>query len=111
VGVGRYRLLACIRFSDRAIQLVIVDGMTEIRPTIAPQARPPLIGRVPVRLTHTDRIIRLGLIGALFYYAGRPGWQEPGGTMLAVIGIHCAIMGCLARGPIYRLRANGRSEL
>ena len=66
---------------------------------------PPPAGTSPdaQRLTPTDRIIRFGLLGPLFYYAGRIGWLEPAGILLWLIGIYCAATACFGRDPAYRL--------
>lgn len=55
------------------------------------------------RLTPTDRIIRFGLLGPLFYYAGRLGWLEPAGILLWLIGVYCAASACFGQDPAYRL--------
>ncbi len=57
---------------------------------------------VPGRLGVEDRVIRLGLVGASFYYAGaRLGWAHPVGIVLGVLGTYLLITGLLGRDPLY----------
>ncbi|ROO27294.1 hypothetical protein SAOR_08835 [Salinisphaera orenii MK-B5] len=64
--------------------------------------RPPRRGSG--RLGPTDRIVRLGAIGAAFYYAGHFGWGEPVGLVLALVGLYLSVTGLFGRDPIYYLR-------
>lgn len=65
-----------------------------------PEQPPPL---PPGRLGPTDRIVRLGSLGAAFYYAGEIGWLHPLGAALAAVGTYFAITGLTGFDPIYRL--------
>lgn len=65
-----------------------------------PENPPPL---PPGRLGPTDRIVRLGSLGAAFYYAGELGWLHPVGAALAAIGAYFAITGLSGFDPLYRL--------
>jgi len=68
--------------------------------------------RIPGRLGIEDRVIRLGLVGASFYYAGRLGWVEAGGIALVAIGTYLLITGILGRDPFYLLKGwDSRSPL
>jgi hypothetical protein len=60
--------------------------------------------RRPGRLGIEDRVIRLGLVGASFYYAGRLGWAEPAGIALVMVGAYLLVTGLLGRDPIYLLK-------
>lgn len=57
----------------------------------------------PGRLSPTDRIVRLGLIGACFYYAARLGWGDPIGVILGIVGTYSALTGLWGRDPFYLL--------
>ncbi|GEM_PF-1282580 len=58
--------------------------------------------RVPGRLGVEDRVIRLGLVGAAFYYAGaRLGWTHPVGILLGVLGLYLLLTGLVGRDPLY----------
>jgi len=57
----------------------------------------------PGRLNPTDRIVRLGLIGACFYYAARIGWTDPVGIALAVVGAYASLTGLWGKDPLYYL--------
>lgn len=60
----------------------------------------------PGVLNPIERIIRLGLIGALFYYAARVGWGDPLGIVLAAVGAYVTVTGLWGKDPFYRwLRA------
>lgn len=70
---------------------------------LKPPANPPRLAAG--HLGPTDRIIRLGAIGAAFYYAGRFGWAEPAGLLLAVFGLYLLLTGLLGLDPFYYWRA------
>ncbi len=57
----------------------------------------------PGKLSPTDRITRLGLIGACFYYASRVGWGDPVGIVLVVVGTYAALTGFWGKDPFYLL--------
>lgn len=58
--------------------------------------------RKPGRIGIEDRIIRLGLVGAAFYYAAaRIGWENPAGIALAVLASYLLLTGIVGRDPIY----------
>lgn len=57
----------------------------------------------PGKLSPTDRIVRLGLIGACFYYAARVGWGDPVGIVLGIVGTYSALTGLWGRDPFYLL--------
>jgi len=58
--------------------------------------------RVPGRLGIEDRVIRLGLVGAAFYYAGaRLGFGHPLGVLLGALGAYLLITGLVGRDPLY----------
>lgn len=66
------------------------------------QSPPPKTPRLPAgKLSPADRIVRLGLIGAAFYYASRVGWTTPLGIALAVIGLYATATGLWGRDPLY----------
>lgn len=59
-------------------------------------------GRVPGRLGIEDRVIRLGLVGAAFYYGGaRLGFGHPLGVALGVLGGYLLLTGLVGRDPLY----------
>lgn len=66
----------------------------------SPQKAPAL---APGKLSPTDRIVRLGLLGACFYYAARVGWGDPVGITLGIVGTYSALTGLWNRDPLYRL--------
>ncbi len=73
------------------------------------QSPPQKTPRLPAgKLSPVDRIVRLGLIGAAFYYASRVGWATPLGIALAVIGLYVAVTGLWGRDPLYRWWAKAR---
>jgi len=56
----------------------------------------------PGALSPSERIIRLGLIGAAFYYTARIGWDDPLGIVLAAIGAYITVTGLWGKDPFYR---------
>lgn len=64
-----------------------------------PEERPE---RVPGRIGVEDRIVRLGLVGAAFYYAAQAGWTRTLGMALAALGTYLLITGLVGRDPLYR---------
>jgi hypothetical protein len=56
------------------------------------------------RIGIEDRIIRLGLVGAAFYYASRFGWSNLLGISLGILGSYLLLTGLFGRDPIYMLR-------
>ncbi|OGF53118.1 MAG: hypothetical protein A2Z21_06925 [Candidatus Fraserbacteria bacterium RBG_16_55_9] len=67
---------------------------------------PPSI-RVPARpgrLGVEDRVIRLGLVGASFYYSSQLGWAEASGIALGMLGAYLLLTGLVGRDPVYRWR-------
>lgn len=56
------------------------------------------------RLGIEDRVIRLGLVGALFYYATQLGWVQWSGIALGVLGAYLLLTGLVGRDPVYRWR-------
>lgn len=72
----------------------------------SPPQEPP---RPPAgKLSPVDRTVRLGLIGAAFYYASRVGWAAPLGIALVVIGLYAAATGLWGRDPLYLWWARAR---
>ena len=68
------------------------------------QEPPAQVPARPVgRLGPEDRIVRLGLVGAAFYYAARLDWMSVVGIVLSLVGIYLLMTGLLGRDPIYRL--------
>lgn len=66
------------------------------------QSPPQETPRLPAgKLSPVDRIVRLGLIGAAFYYAWRVGWATPLGILLIVIGLYATVTGLWGRDPLY----------
>ncbi len=63
-----------------------------------PAPQPPRPG--DTRLGVTDRVVRLGLLGAVFHYAGVAGWSSPAGVILAAGGLWLAATGALGRDPL-----------
>jgi hypothetical protein len=70
---------------------------------------PPPEPLPPGRLTPVDRIVRLGLIGAAFYYAAQVGWSEPLGIALALVGAYVTLTGVWGRDPVYLWLAHRRA--
>lgn len=61
----------------------------------------------------TDRVVRLGLLGAVFHYAGAAGWTTPAGVVLSLGGVWLIATGATGRDPIVgwlRSRRAGRAE-
>ena len=57
-------------------------------------------GRIGVE----DRIIRLGLVGAAFYYSTRiGGWEVLPGMLLSIFGAYLFVTGIWGRDPIYMI--------
>ncbi len=48
----------------------------------------------------TDRVVRLGLLGAVFHYAAVAGWTTVPGLALCVAGIWLAATGLFGRDPL-----------
>ncbi len=63
-----------------------------------PAPQPPAPG--DTRLGVTDRVVRLGLLGAVFHYAGAAGWGSPAGVVLAAGGAWLAATGVIGRDPL-----------
>lgn len=63
-----------------------------------PEPQPPQ-PRDP-RLGVTDRVVRLGVLGAVFHYAGEAGWTSPVGLVLAAAGAWLAVTGIIGRDPL-----------
>lgn len=70
---------------------------------------PPRPVRRPGRLSIENRIIRLGLVGAAFYYAARIGWESAPAWLLAVLGAYFVVTGLWGRDPFPRARRDSRS--
>ncbi len=66
---------------------------------------PPQSAHAAGRLGPVDRVVRLGLIGAAFYYAARWGWASPLGVVLSLIGVYVTVTGLWGKDPVYRLLA------
>jgi len=61
----------------------------------------------------TDRVVRLGLLGAIFHYAGTMGWTTPAGVILSLGGIWLAVTGATGADPIagwLRARRSGPGD-
>jgi len=73
------------------------------------QTPPKEAPRLPAgKLSPVDRIVRLGLIGAAFYYASRMEWTTPLGILLIVIGSYATVTGLWGRDPLYLWWARAR---
>jgi hypothetical protein len=63
-----------------------------------PAPQPPVPG--DKRLGVTDRVVRLGLLGAVFHYAGAAGWTSAAGLVLVAGGGSLAATGVFGRDPL-----------
>lgn len=60
------------------------------------------------RLTIESRIVRVGLVGATFYYASRMGWDMAPAWLLALAGLFLLVTGVWGRDPISTRLRRGR---
>jgi len=62
------------------------------------------------RLGPTDRILRLGVLGAVFMWAAQLGWLQPSGLLLAAAGLYLSATGLSGRDPLLAWIARRRGE-
>ncbi len=48
----------------------------------------------------TDRVVRLGLLGAVLHYASAAGWVTGPGVVLSLAGLWLAVTGLKGRDPL-----------
>ena len=59
--------------------------------------------KIPGRIGIEDRVIRLGLVGAAFYYSARVGPDSEISTLLTLIGAYLLVTGIFGDDPIYEI--------
>jgi len=94
IGIVIFILFAFLRGEFRNMETPKYEMLNIEKPEITHE-------KIPGRIGVEDRIIRIGLVGAGFYYAARIGHESEIATVLSAIALYLLITGLFGDDPIY----------